>query len=484
MKPGRNDHCPCGSGKKFKHCCLISPQAVVDSPAELVWRRLRRVKEDFPAQMLRFISNSYGLEAIDEAWQEFVMDAEAAFDPKTQDLPIFLPWLFYQWMPDAQDTSVADAALYRQAPARVWLQRKALQSEPILRRYVQSCLNAPMSFFEVLQSRPDHGMTLRDVMTRETHDVLERVASQTLRSGHLIYGQVAGADGVELLEASAPVLIPPIHKIEMVKLRQRIAPSAEAITADDLREWDFELRDLYLEIVDRLINPAMPVLQTTGGEDLVLQKLVFDIDSKQEAFDALKHLDFEADEAEQLGAVERTPDGRLTRAEITWKRPGNPLHKDWSNTILGTLTIEPGRLIAEVNSNERATTLRKIIEDALGKHARYRLSEVLSGEKLMQRARTEPATEMSADDHALMQSPEAQSMIAEVIARHYGHWVTEALPILGNRTPLETMQTPGGHEIVEALVRDIEQHSQRMDPPVDPAVFAKLRQRMGLPDAV
>ena len=21
MKPGRNDPCPCGSGKKFKHCC-------------------------------------------------------------------------------------------------------------------------------------------------------------------------------------------------------------------------------------------------------------------------------------------------------------------------------------------------------------------------------------------------------------------------------------------------------------------------------
>jgi uncharacterized protein YecA (UPF0149 family) len=22
LKAGRNDHCPCGSGKKFKHCCM------------------------------------------------------------------------------------------------------------------------------------------------------------------------------------------------------------------------------------------------------------------------------------------------------------------------------------------------------------------------------------------------------------------------------------------------------------------------------
>ena len=27
-KPGRNDRCPCGSGKKFKQCCLNKPQTV------------------------------------------------------------------------------------------------------------------------------------------------------------------------------------------------------------------------------------------------------------------------------------------------------------------------------------------------------------------------------------------------------------------------------------------------------------------------
>ncbi len=25
-KPGRNDPCPCGSGKKFKQCCLLKKQ--------------------------------------------------------------------------------------------------------------------------------------------------------------------------------------------------------------------------------------------------------------------------------------------------------------------------------------------------------------------------------------------------------------------------------------------------------------------------
>lgn len=43
MKPGRNDPCPCGSGKKYKHCCLRAEAAMLDSPDALTWRRIRHV---------------------------------------------------------------------------------------------------------------------------------------------------------------------------------------------------------------------------------------------------------------------------------------------------------------------------------------------------------------------------------------------------------------------------------------------------------
>jgi len=34
MKTGRNDPCPCGSGRKFKRCCATLPAVV--APAEVV----------------------------------------------------------------------------------------------------------------------------------------------------------------------------------------------------------------------------------------------------------------------------------------------------------------------------------------------------------------------------------------------------------------------------------------------------------------
>jgi Flp pilus assembly protein TadD len=33
MQPGRNDPCPCGSGKKYKKCCGLAAASGIDDPA-------------------------------------------------------------------------------------------------------------------------------------------------------------------------------------------------------------------------------------------------------------------------------------------------------------------------------------------------------------------------------------------------------------------------------------------------------------------
>lgn len=62
MKPGRNQPCPCGSGRKYKHCCLgtqgCAPESVIDpllTPAQLVNARC----EAFQRGDFGFIYDSY-----------------------------------------------------------------------------------------------------------------------------------------------------------------------------------------------------------------------------------------------------------------------------------------------------------------------------------------------------------------------------------------------------------------------------------------
>lgn len=62
MKPNRNDPCPCGSGKKYKQCCLKTEQ--VQPEDDFLWRRIRRAIEGSPPQLLSFGGSHFGQKAL------------------------------------------------------------------------------------------------------------------------------------------------------------------------------------------------------------------------------------------------------------------------------------------------------------------------------------------------------------------------------------------------------------------------------------
>lgn len=50
--PGRNEPCPCGSGRKYKQC---HGAANTVSGDEITWQRLRNALDGLPGMMLRFV---------------------------------------------------------------------------------------------------------------------------------------------------------------------------------------------------------------------------------------------------------------------------------------------------------------------------------------------------------------------------------------------------------------------------------------------
>src|SRR6266540_5080078 len=424
-KIGRNDPCFCGSGKKYKHCCLnkLAP-AEPDGPEELAWRRLRRVLDGHPAEMLRFVKNAYGPRAIDEAWEEFPLGQEPEFDPDTPLVPVFMPWLFHCWSPDAEETSVRDRALHGVPPTEAYLRKKGARLDPLLRGYLQGCLASAFSFYEITRSDPGRGVRLRDIITGAETEVAERSASETMQAGDVLFGQVAGAGDLVLLEACSPYAIAPIYKPEIIDVRKRIAAKNDLFAGELLREREGELRE----------------------------------------------------------GAERDAQGALVGVRFDWKKAGNRMHASWDNTVLGSIRIDGGRLTAEVNSAKRASTLKALIEGALGERARYRATEIQSVEKLFAEAPARNADDVStAGKHGtLSELPEVKAKIVEMLEKHYERWIDEKIPALGDKTPREAVKDPDGLEKVEALVLQIERNGARMTPALDPAMLRRLRARLGL----
>jgi hypothetical protein len=79
-----------------------------------------------------------------------------------------------------------------------------------------------------------------------------------------------------------------------------------------------------------------------------------------------------------------------------------------------------------------------------------------------------------------MALPEVREHLSRVLGKHYDDWVTEELPVLGGRKPIDVVREPNGREKVEALVADMERNAARMQPGISEVAFKRLRERLGL----
>jgi hypothetical protein len=484
MKPGRNESCPCGSGKKYKHCCLVPIPVAADVPVDLVWRRLRVLLDGYATELVRFTTQTYGPAALHEAWDAFTCFNDIAFDPETPFMQAFMPWFFHRWAPDPEDTVVADKALYDVSPTQAYLAKKGRRLDPLLRRYFESCLSAPFTYLEVKACEPGRGFRLRDIMTGEEHDVTERSLSTQMKRGDIFFGQLVFIDRLTMIEACSGFPIPVLEKARIVELRARIASANPVITKEVLRDYDFELLEVFNAIADRAFNPQLPKLQNTDGEPLSPHKLVFELDTPpQTAFDALKHLALDEPEEALLAEATRNVDGNLTHVRFSWKKRGNKVHAEWENTVLGSIEIDGTRLTAEVNSEARAAAAREEIEAALGARVRYRATEIQSMERMLaeaKEARSATGSAASEEHNRLAALPEVRAQLAEMMAAHWERWVDQPIPMLGNRTPMDAVKDPDGREVVESLVIEGERLGLNMNPPTDEVVFRRVRERLGL----
>lgn len=473
MTQGRNEPCRCGSGRKYKHCCLRVDQAV--SPAEALRRAIRREADNFRAPMLRFTIQTYGRVALEEAWRDFMLEGESEFDPHDELCPCFFLWFFHHWQPAGFETEVADKRLHRLTPTAALLQSGQPLS-PLLREYLTACLSAPFSFFEVLRVGPGPTMQVRDLLADRTHVVQEKLGSEITAVGYLLFAQMVSIGEVNLFECFAPYQFPGHYKSQLMNLRQQIHQGLNTTDEVDLLNWEVEVRACFLEMSGAWEDLEVPTLLNTDDEVIAPQRLEYAVDSAEAAFSALKHLDHTLAEQMQDSQATRDGAGRLLHAKIDWNKLGNSQNQHWTNTVLGQIKINDGRVLVLVNSNERAEAIQRLITAALGSQARLVAQEPISFDELQQSS-VPPVdlSELGAEELAAV-----QGSVDDMIASHYRDCLDQPLPALGGISPRVAAADPARLDEVRRLVDGAEQMSARLNPKPDLAIFTELRQALGL----
>jgi len=305
-------------------------------------------------------------------------------------------------------------------------------------------------------------MELRDILGGSVIEVWEREGSEYVQPGDVIFGCAVSVDGVGMLIGTGTTLIPPGRKTDIIQFRKQLRDDGSPVTDVILHEWDREIRHLYFHIEHSLYVP--PQLCNTDGDQLELHRLVYEVSSADDAFERLCGLCVTMDSEELEADAKRDAAGRIVQAEITWDRQNNKKNFAMPNTVLGRIMINDRRLIAKVNSSERADALRHKIDEMLGGFGQFKVDEIQDVESMMREDTAETTEREESKEHEeWMRRPEVQEQLADIMWRHWENWVDQKLPALSGKTPRDAVKTADGLESVEALLHEAER-DQGQDP--------------------
>jgi len=436
--------------------------------------------------MMKFAALHFG-EQLEEAWKDFEMsDFPEPLDEHEDERQIFMPYFLFHWDPFRPRSRKATRG-NSGVVARAYALERAGQLSDLEQLILEQSATQPVSFHEVLWCKPGERMELRDILMGGDVEVFERLGSQGLQRGDILFAQVWNLKGYSILGCTAPICIPPKWKAEVIglrrKLQKKIAKQNRNLAAGDLNRYADDVREAYLDIRDGLYAP--PRLANTDGDPLVFHTMTFHIESADAAFEALAPLAVGRSKEEILDDAEYNEAGKLRCVEFDWLMKGNRKMSTWENTILGSIKISENSLVAEVNSEKRAERLRAEIEKRLGDAASHQSTVAKTADELLAESPKRGKNKAKIKEEAaedILRDPEVRKMLQEKMQEQVDAWANEKVPALGGRTPMQAVKDPDGREIVESLLVQWERnaedglYSQGIRPDI-----ARLRKILNLP---
>lgn len=174
QKIGRNEPCPCGSGKKYKKCCLAKEQERtirMRDESTVATRALDWLGSHFPEGLRHAVQSGYyaGLKKAEKQ----------ALDGLTVDKHELLTINIGEWLLTDAKIPVNDDV--KSVQELIWGQDGPALSE-VGRQWLSNLGKRPLRLYEVCQSLPGNGILVRDLLQNDAPEVwvAEKNLSQSL----------------------------------------------------------------------------------------------------------------------------------------------------------------------------------------------------------------------------------------------------------------------------------------------------------------
>ena len=426
---GRNDPCPCGSGRKYKHCCSGDDDARLAALASATTRDSAISKLLTFAFQPAFDSDHSVAEIV--FWRDLLNDVsptELQWLMDSEDATIkYNSWFLFDWDVDGSGT-VAD----------LFLQESSAQLTDAERQFIARLAGTHLRLYEVQEVDRGRGLRVLDLWTGARLYVVEKTATVQIVTWDLLGARVA-PDGLggNVFEGGL-YLYPADAKEEIVsEFRKAFRRHQRKFPEDDapafFKKHGMMFNHLWLNLV---VFPEPPQVVTAEGDPLIFCRAVFDTQHADEVRATIARQD----------RVRPADDGQLAWCEVT----------DEGDRVLGTWTFEPKRVVLDATSQERAAKGRAWLEGLVGDLVRYRATALETVDQAMnalRRPRPASLLEERLEEHT--------EVVRELYDRHYHTWMDRPAPALGNRTPRAAAQTKLWRPRLVDLLKQLENGAER-----------------------
>ena len=199
MVPERNAPCPCGSGKKYKVCCLGT---VSKRPAQDLWRRLNRIDAELANALLEHAKESLPPKALAEAPIDFHGGDDTKEIPD-RDLQMFVPWMLYSRAPSEQLWRASRKGGGRPLTiAADYLSRHGTQLDELSRRYAEAAVREPFSFYAAERVDPGASIDFVDLLRERSFHVSERSGSRVIGPNDIVWAHLVTLEGLTTISGA------------------------------------------------------------------------------------------------------------------------------------------------------------------------------------------------------------------------------------------------------------------------------------------
>jgi hypothetical protein len=454
----RNAPCSCGSGRKYKHCCLAAEKRAA---------RAARFDDAVGSRIQDWAAETLGGE-IDVALEEYTGPERTMHD---DDLQIFSTWFH-------GDRELASGG----TPAERYAARSDLSAEE--REAAARIAAARLGLHRVLAAEPGEWIALENVLSGVRARVHSANVSRDAVRWDILLGRVMAGDPQRLW---GPVrLFAPDEEPELLAELWGLAGVDGAGAVEDL---EAALREHGLDLF-RFIPPSRELERsyfTPEGDPMAHARAAWEVHEPAEACERLRALGglapgepLEVDltvRRDRLLAKDRPP---LPRGALVVEtaRVG-----DEENVPVATVRMERGELLVETMSEERLRLAIEAVEADFGTLAELVSREVKPIEQLLEERDCSAPEDVDDVPSKPLDPAVRADLLSGAMAKWMHRWLDEPLPALDGESPREAVAGERRGEVVK-LLRGIENRAERAGRGGEPGIIdaAWLRAELALDD--